>query len=258
MTNTKVYFIGAGPGDLKLLTVKGKEVIEKADVIIYADSLVNPEIRSLAKKGARIYGSSSLTLEEITEIVLRAAREGKMVARVHSGDPSIYGAISEQMAMLDDGGIEYEVVPGVSSLGAAAASLKVELTFPEVSQTIIITRKEGRTPVPRREKLKDLAAHRSTLAIFLSAGMIREVVEDLLEGGYPGDTPAAVVKRASWPDEQVCRAPLEKLAGEVERAGIKEQALILVGQALGQENSRKGPRSRLYSKDFSHGFRKAK
>ena len=172
---TQVYFIGAGPGDLKLLTIKGLEIIQKADVIIYADSLVNPGIRSLAKKDARIYGSSTLTLEEIMGLVIEAVNGGKLVARVHSGDPSIFGAVMEQMAMLDEAGVNYEVVPGVSSFSAAAASLKVEYTMPEVAQTIIITRREGRTPVPERENLKALASHGSSMAIFLSAGMINKI-----------------------------------------------------------------------------------
>lgn len=260
MTNNQiqVYFIGAGPGDLKLLTVKGTELIQKADVIIYADSLVNPEIRILAKEGARVYGSSSLTLDEIKDLIVQAVGEGKLVARVHSGDPSIYGAIMEQMSLLDELGIKYEVVPGVSSLVAAAAALKVEFTLPEVAQTLIVTRREGRTPVPKLENLKALASHQTSMAIFLSAGMIKEVVKELLDGGYPADTPSAVVKRASWADEQICRAPLEKLPGEVERAGIKSHALILAGKFLGRQAESKASRSRLYSKDFSHGRRKAK
>lgn len=254
----QVYFIGAGPGDLKLLTVKGLELIQKADVIIYADSLVNPEIQSLVKEGAAVYGSSSLTLNEIRDLIVQAVSEGKMVARVHSGDPSIYGAIMEQMAVLDELGIRYEVVPGVSSLVAAAASLGVEFTVPEVAQTIIITRREGRTPVPEMENLKALASHQASMAIFLSAGMIQDVVKDLLAGGYPGDTPAAVVRRASWPDEQSCRASLERLPEEVEKAGIKDHALILVGKFLDRKVKTKASRSRLYSKDFSHGRRKAR
>ena len=255
---TQVYFIGAGPGDLKLLTIKGLEIIQKADVIIYADSLVNPGIRSLVRKDARIYGSSTLTLEEIKGLVVEAVNEGKLVARVHSGDPSVFGAVMEQMAMLDEAGVNYEVVPGVSSFSAAAASLKVEYTMPEVAQTIIITRREGRTPVPEPENLKALASHGSSMAIFLSASMIKEVVRELLDGGYPSDTPAAVVRRASWPDEKICLAPLEKLPEEVEKAGIKDHALILVGKFLDREARRKASGSRLYSKDFSHGRRKAR
>ncbi len=254
----RVYFIGAGPGDLKLLTVKGMELIRQADVIIYADSLVNPEIRSLAKEGAKVYGSSSLTLDEIKDLIVRAVSEGKLVARVHSGDPSLYGAIMEQMALLDGLGIKYEVVPGVSSLVAAAAALKAEFTLPELTQTLIVTRRKGRTPVPDTEDLKAMASHQSSMAIFLSAGMIREVVSELLAGGYPADTPAAVVKRVSWPDQQICRAPLGKLPEEVEKAGIKNHALILVGKFLDRNAGSGGSRSRLYAKEFSHGRRKAK
>lgn len=225
-------------------------------MIIYADSLISPEIRSLAKKEARIYGSSLLTLEEIKELIVNAVGKGELVARVHSGDPSVYGAIREQMDMLDEPGIDYEVIPGVSSFSAAAAALKVEFTVPEAAQTIIITRREGRTPVPELENLKALASHRSSMAIFLSAGMIKEVVRELQEGGFPPDTPSAVVRKASWPDEQICRAPLENLAKEVEKAGIKDHALILVGKFLSRKTG--GKVSRLYAKEFSHGRRRAR
>lgn len=255
---TQVYFIGAGPGDLKLLTIRGLELIRQADVIIYTDSLVSSEISSLAKENSVIYGSSSLTLKEVMNLISQAVKTNKLVARVHTGDPSIYGAINEQMALLDQKGIEYEVVPGVSSLGAAAASLKVEYTVPEMAQTLIITRREGRTPVPEKENLKALASHQSSIAIFLSAGMIKEVVKELIEGGYPPDTPAAVVRRASWPDEQICRASLEMLPEEVEKAGIRDHAIILAGKFLDKQNKEKKPSSRLYSKDFSHGRRAAR
>lgn len=256
--DTQVYFIGAGPGDLKLLTLKALDIIQRADVIIYADSLVNPEICSLAKAGCKVCGSASLTLEDVKEIIASSVKEGKTVARVHSGDPSIYGAIIEQMAMLEELDIEYEVVPGVSSLSAAAASLKVEFTVPELAQTLIITRRQGRTTVPERENLKSLASHQASMALFLSAGMIREVAQELIDGGYPEDIPSALIKRASWADEQVCIAPLGKLAQEAEKAGIKEQALILVGKFLEPEIRKKAPRSRLYARDFSHGRRKEK
>lgn len=248
----QVYFIGAGPGDPELLTIKGKRVIEQADVIIYADSLVNPEVCSYAKKKAEIYPSASLSLDEIIEIILNAVKQGKTVARLHSGDPSIYGAIQEQMAILDEKGIEYEVIPGVSSLFAAAASLKTELTIPELSQTVIITRIEGRTPMPSSERLKSLAVHQSTMAIFLSASLLERVVAELLEGGYPAETPAAIVYRASWKGEVVVRARLKDLAERVKALGIKRQALILVGSFL--DAKRKRPRSRLYNREFKHGF----
>ena len=249
----QVYFVGAGPGDPELLTIRAKNIIERADVIIYADSLIDPEVCSLARAGAEIHGSASLTLEEITEIILRAVGQGKVVARLQSGDPSIYGAIHEQMAALDEREIEYEVVPGVSSLFAAAASLKAELTIPELSQTVIITRMEGRTPVPTMESLRSLAAHQSSMAIFLSASLVEEVVVELLAGGYRPDTPAAIVYRASWEDEKVVPAPLKELAKQVQKSGIKKQALILVGDFLNAKA--KGQRSRLYDGNFKHEYR---
>ncbi len=248
----KVYFIGAGPGDPELLTIKARDIIGRADVIIYADSLINPEVCANARDGAEIHRSASLTLERITAIILNSVRQGKVVARLHSGDPSLYGAIQEQMAALDKQGIEYEVIPGVSSLFAAAAALKAELTVPELSQTVIITRMEGRTPVPAAERLSSLAAHQSTLAIFLSASMVEEVVAELLAGGYPPATPAAVVCRATWKDEIVLRTTLDKLVERVKASGIRKQALILVGRFL---NPEEGSRSKLYDKNFKHEYR---
>lgn len=242
----QVYFIGAGPGDPELLTIKGREIIGRADVIVYADSLIGPEICRFARAGAEIHGSASLSLEEITAIIEDAVRQGKIVASLQSGDPGIYGAVNEQMAMLDRKGIEYEIVPGVSSLFAAAAALKAELTIPELSQTVIITRMQGRTPVPARESLESLATHQCAMAIFLSASLIDEVVAALLRGGYPAETPAAVVYRASCEDEIVLRAPLGGLAERVKGSGISKQALILVGSFLDPGKSR---RSRLYDKE---------
>jgi precorrin-4/cobalt-precorrin-4 C11-methyltransferase len=243
---TRVYFIGAGPGAPELLTIKGKRIIERADVIIYADSLVNPAVCSCAKKEAEIYRSAPLSLDQITEVITNAVRQGKLVARLQSGDPSIYGAIQEQMAVLDEKGIEYEVIPGVSSLFAAAATLKTELTIPELSQTVIITRMEGKTPVPGLENLKSLAMHRATMAIFLSASLVENVVAELLDGGYPGETPAAVVYRASWKGEIAVRATLRSLAEQVKALGIRKQALILVGDFLNPK--RRGIRSKLYNR----------
>jgi len=244
----QVYFIGAGPGDPELLTIRAKNIIERADVIIYADSLINPEVCLYAHKEAEVYTSASLSLEEITETIVNAVRQGKAVARLQSGDPSIYGAIQEQMAALDEKGIEYEIIPGVSSLFAAAAALKMELTVPELSQTVIVTRMEGRTPVPASENLKSLAAHQASMAIFLSASLVRKVVAELLAGGYSPDTPAAVVYRATWPDELVLRTTLRELAECVKTAGITKQALILVGDFLNSKE--KGRRSRLYDRGF--------
>ncbi len=244
----QVYFIGAGPGDPELLTIKARNIIERADVIIYADSLINPEVCAPAREGTAIYPSALLSLEEITGIIENAVRQGKTVARLQSGDPSLYGAIQEQMAVLDEKGIEYEIIPGVSSLLAAAAALKTEMTIPELSQTVIITRLEGRTPVPASENLKSLAQHQSTMAIFLSISLISEVVSALLEGGYSADTPVAVVYRASWKDEVILRAPLKSLVERVKASGIRKQALILVGAFLNSKNKQR--RSRLYNPGF--------
>lgn len=249
----QVYFIGAGPGYPDLLTVKAKRIIEQADVIIYADSLVNPDVCAFAREGAEIHRSASLNLEEITEIIINAVGQGKMVARLQSGDPTVYSAIQEQMAILDEKGIEYEIIPGVSSLFAAAAALKTELTIPALSQTIIITRLEGRTPVPARESLRSLATHRASLAIFLSTSLIEEVAAELMAGGYQPDTPAAVVYRASWPDELVLRTTLKNLAEDVKVAGIKKQALILVGKFL--DSKARKQRSKLYDRSFKHEYR---
>ena len=249
----QVYFIGAGPGNPELLTIKAKNIIEQVDVIIYADSLINPRVCTFAPKGVEIYRSASLTLEEMTGIILSAVEQGKVVARLQSGDPSIYGAIQEQMAALDEKGIEYGIIPGVSSLFAAAASLKTELTIPELSQTVIITRMEGRTPVPTTENLKNLAEHQSSMAIFLSASLIEEVVAELLAGGYHAGTPVAIVYRVSWEDEVVVRSTLNNLVEQVRASGIRKQALILVGAFL--DSKGKDLRSKLYDKDFRHEYR---
>ena len=249
----QVYFIGAGPGDPELLTIRAKNIIERADVIIYADSLINPDVCSYTREGTEIYRSASLSLEEITRIILDAVKQGKVVARLQSGDPSIYGAIQEQMVVLDEKEIEYEIIPGVSSLFAAATALKTELTVPELSQTVVITRMEGKTPVPALESLKSLAHHQSTMAIFLSISLISEVVSALLEGGYSADTPVAVVYRASWKDEVILRTPLKSLVERVKASGIRKQALILVGAFLNSKN--KKLRSKLYDRDFKHEYR---
>ena len=246
----QVYFIGAGPGDPELLTIRAKGIIKRADVIIYADSLVNPEVCGSTREGVEIYKSASLALEEITGIIVNAVKRGKVIARLQSGDPSIYGAIQEQMVVLDEKGIAYEIIPGVSSLFAAAAALKAELTLPELSQTVIITRLEGKTPVPALENLKSLARHQSSMAIFLSVSLIEKVVAELLAGGYNPNTPAAVVYRASWKDEVILRAPLKILAEHVQASGIGKQALILVGAFL--EAKKKRRRSRLYNRSFKH------
>ncbi len=249
-----VYFIGAGPGDPELLTVKGKRLIEAADVIIYAGSLVNPQVLSGAKQEAVIYDSASMTLPEVIAVMEKAEQEGLMTARVHTGDPSVYGAHREQMMELDRLGIRYEVVPGVSSFQAAAASLKREYTLPGVSQTVILTRMEGRTPVPEREQIEALAAHQSTMVIFLSVGQLKTLCQRLKDGGYPADTPVAVVYKASWEDEKIVTGTLDTIGEKTAQAGIKKTALVTVGRFLGDEFEL----SKLYDAHFSHGYRQAK
>ncbi len=249
-----IYFIGAGSGDPELITVKGKRLIDEADVIIYAGSLVNPQVLCDAKETAEIFNSASMTLPEVIEVMRTGVEAGKKVVRVHTGDPSIYGAHREQMEELDKLGIEYQVIPGVSSFLAAAASLKKEYTLPGVSQTVILTRMEGRTPVPEPEHIERLAAHRSSMVVFLSVGEIDTLSEKLRMGGYPADTPAAVVYKASWEEEKIVTGTLLDIADKVKAAAIRKTALVLVGGFLGD----KFERSRLYDEHFSHEFRKGK
>ncbi|BDG61557.1 precorrin-4 C(11)-methyltransferase [Caldinitratiruptor microaerophilus] len=254
----KVYFVGAGPGSLDLVTRKAEAIIRSADLILYTDSLVNPAITDWAKPGAEVLGSASLTHDEIVEAMVRVARVGGSVARVHTGDPSLYGAVYEQARRLAEMGIPYEIVPGVSSVFAAAAALGAELTVPELAQTVILTRVEGRTPMPPGERLRDLAAHRTTLCLFLSVGMIDRVVEELRAGGYPDDTPVAVVYRVTWPEERVVRGTLADIAQRVREARIRSHALILVGEVFGSGlHARVEGRSRLYDASFSHRYRRA-
>lgn len=246
----KVYFIGAGPGDPELITVKGQRIIKEADIIIYAGSLVPKEVIDCHKNGAEIYNSAVLNLEEVMDIMITAVKNNKKVARVHTGDPAIFGAHREQMDILDEHEIEYEVVPGVSSFLAAAAALKKEFTLPDVSQTVICTRMEGRTPVPEKEKLESLASHRASMAIFLSVQMIEEVVEKLLKH-YEKTTPIAVVQRASWADEKIVIGTLENISQKVKEEKITKTAQILVGDFLGNKYSK----SKLYDKYFTHEYR---
>lgn len=246
-----VYFVGSGPGDPELITLKGKRLLEEADVVIYAGSLVKKGILRYVRKDAETYNSATMTLEEIMDVMVKAAKDGKRVVRLHSGDPALYSALMEQIDILEGEGIPYEVVPGVSSALAAAASLKRELTLPEVTQTVILTRLEGNTPVPPSERLSDLARHRATMCIFLSVDRIDQVVEELRRG-YGDETPIAVVYRATWEDEKILTGSLEDIVGKVKEAGIRSQAVIIVGEVL----KGKGERSRLYHKDFHHGYRK--
>jgi len=250
----QVYIVGAGAGDPELITVKGQKLLQKADVIIYAGSLVNPALLDLAKKGAEIHDSASMTLPEVIETIEKAVAKGRMVVRLHTGDPSIYGAIQEQMDALKKKGIDFEVVPGVSSFLATAAALKQEYTLPGISQTVIITRNEGRTPVPEREKLRSLAAHQATMCIFLSITMLADVVKELIEGGYAPDTPIAIVQRASWPEQKIVRATLETIVAEIADKGIDRTAMIVVSRCLGADYEL----SRLYAPEFSHMFREAR
>lgn len=251
----RVYFVGAGPGDPELITVKGRKLIEEADRIIYAGSLVPEELLSSARPNAHLIDSAALTLEETHASIVEGYRKGELVVRLHSGDPSLYGAIHEQMSLLDRDGIPYDVVPGVSAVFAAAARLKRELTVPGISQTLILTRLAGKTPVPERESLASLAAHGTTLAIYLSVHSIDRLVKEL-SSGYPPDTPVVVAYRVGWEDEAFISGTLYDIARKVKDAGINRQALILVGRVFGERDETK--RSLLYNGTFSHGFRKAR
>ncbi len=246
-----VHFIGAGPGDPELLTIKGKRLIDSADVIIYAGSLVNKKVLDDRKESAVVYNSAYMTLPEVIQVMKEAEAKGLSVARVHTGDPSIYGAIREQMDALDRLGISYEVIPGVSSFLAAAASMKKEYTLPGVSQTVILSRLEGRTPVPEKEKILSLAKHHATMIIFLSVGKI-EVLVQLLSESYERDTPAAVVYKASWPEEVIVYGTLETIADKVKAAGITKTALVVVGDFLGNAYEL----SKLYDQNFETEYRK--
>jgi precorrin-4/cobalt-precorrin-4 C11-methyltransferase len=250
---SKVYFIGAGPGDPDLMTIKAASLIAEADVVIYAGSLVNPDVLKFAGPGAALHDSKEMELSEIIAVMKEYVSRGLAVARVHTGEPSLYGAIAEQMAELDKAGIDYEVVPGVSSAFAAAAALKCELTLPDVNQTVIFTRLEGRTGVPKEESLASLSKHRATMVIFLSIGEIDKVAAELREG-YPEDTPAAVVYKASWPEQKIICGTLADIAGKVKEENIRKTALILVGKALDRRAIEKY--SKLYDKDFQHEYRK--
>ena len=247
----KVYFIGAGPGDPELITVKGKKAIEMSGYCIYAGSLVSPDILKYCGKDTMVYDSASMTLDEIINIIEEAKKDNKEVARVHTGDPSIFGAIQEQMSELDKRGIDYEVIPGVSSFLAAASTLKQELTLPGVSQTVIITRIEGRTPVPETEGLEVLAKSKATLCIFLSVNEIDKVVS-ILKPVYGTNCPVAIVYKASWKDEKVIISNLSDVADKITRNDIKKTAIIIVGDVL----SKNFEYSKLYDKHFKHSYRR--
>ena len=248
-----VYFVGAGAGDPELLTLKGKRLIDHADTLIYAGSLVNPEVLAGRKPSSKVYDSAGMTLEEVLAVMKETEQAGGTTVRVHTGDASIYGAIREQLDALDKLGIAHEVVPGVSSFLAAAAAMQKEYTLPEVTQTVILTRMEGRTPVPERERIEELAKHRATMVIFLSVGRIAELAERL-KTAYPETTPVAVVYKASWPDETIVTGTLADIAEKVQAAGITKTALVTIGDFLGDSYAL----SKLYDKAFTHEYRQGK
>jgi len=253
-SETKVFFIGAGPGDPELMTIKGQRIIKQSDLVLYAGSLVPKELVDCAKKGARIVDSSAMTLEETHALMVETVKTGGLVARVHTGDPSLYGAVKEQMVLLDKAGITYEVVPGVTVAFAAAAAAKVSFTLPEKTQTLIFTRLAGRTPVPDKEQLRDLARHKTSLAIYLSAANTARVVEELISAGYKEDTRIILAHRVGWPDEMILSSPLSDLVETAKNHDIKRQAVFLVLPGQDEEKTF----SKLYSPHFGHGFRKTK
>ena len=250
-----IHFVGAGCGAADLITVRGKALLEQADVIIYAGSLVNPALLQYKKDGCQVYDSARMTLEEVLNVMLAAEEAGKITVRLHTGDPCLYGAIREQMDELDKRGVAYDYCPGVSAFSGAAAALKMEYTLPEVSQSVIITRMAGRTPVPERESIRSFAAHGATMVLFLSAGLLKQTQAELLAGGYSPDTPAAIVYKASWPDEKRCLCTVGTLDDCARENGISKIALIIVGDAVKQSGY---ARSKLYDPTFSTEFRRAK
>lgn len=250
-----IHFVGAGPGAKDLITVRGMKYIENADVIIYAGSLVNPELLEYKKDGAKVYNSALMTLEEVLEVMKEADHDKLDVVRLHTGEPSIYGAVREQMDELEKLGISYDSCPGVSACFGAAASLNLEYTLPDVSQSLIITRLEGRTPVPTSESIESMAAHHASMAIYLSSGMLGELSRRLILGGYKENTPAAIVYKATWPEEESYICTVGSLEEVASKAGITKTAIVLVGDIIAKSGYE---RSRLYAPDFSTEYRKAK
>ena len=250
-----IHFVGAGPGAKDLITVRGMKYIENADVIIYAGSLVNPELLEYKKDGAKVYNSALMTLEEVLEVIKDADHNKLDVVRLHTGEPSIYGAVREQMDELEKLGIGYDSCPGVSACFGAAASLNLEYTLPDVSQSLIITRLEGRTPVPTSESIESMAAHHASMAIYLSSGMLGELSRRLILGGYKENTPAAIVYKATWPEEESYICTVGSLEEVASKAGITKTAIVLVGDIIAKSGYE---RSRLYAPDFSTEYRKAK
>lgn len=248
-----VHFVGAGSGAVDLITVRGAKLLGEADVVIYAGSLVNPELLNYCKEDCEIYNSATMTLEEVIAVIKEAEAAGKATVRLHTGDSSIYGAVREQFDELIKLGIEYDVCPGVSSFCGAAASLKTEYTLPDVSQTVIITRTAGRTPVPERQSIASLAAHQATMVLFLSTGLTKKLQEELLAGGYPGNTPVAVVYKATWPEEKIFRCTVDTLHKTVTENGLTKTSLIIVGNCMGDTYLR----SLLYHPTFTTEYREA-
>lgn len=248
-----VHFVGAGSGAADLITVRGAKLLQEADVVIYAGSLVNPELLTYCRSDCEIHNSASMTLEDVLEVVKEAEAAGKTTVRLHTGDSSIYGAVREQFDELIELGIDYDVCPGVSSFCGAAASLKAEYTLPNVSQTVIISRTAGRTPVPEKESIPALAAHQATMVLFLSTSLTKKLQAELLEGGYPGSTPVAVVYKATWPDEKIFRCTVDTLHKTVTENGLTKTSLIIVGNCMGDEYLR----SMLYHPSFTTEYREA-
>lgn len=248
-----ITFVGAGPGAEDLITVRGQRLLQEADIVIYAGSLVNPGLLSLCREDCKVYNSAVMTLEEVLDVMTAGQAEGNEIVRLHTGDPCLYGAIREQMDALEENGIPYEVCPGVSSFCGAAAALGAEYTLPGISQSVVITRMAGRTPVPDRESIASFAAHQATMVIFLSTGMLRALSAELIRGGYPSDTPAAIVYKATWPEEKVLRCTVDTLEETAREAGVTKTALIVVGRILEDEYER----SKLYDPSFTTEFRKA-
>lgn len=249
-----IHFVGAGSGAADLITVRGKKYLEEADVVVYAGSLVNPQLLEYVKKECRIYNSAKMTLEEVLQVMEEAEAAGECTVRLHTGDPCIYGAIREQMDVLDEKGITYDYCPGVSAFCGAASALNLEYTLPEVSQSVIITRMEGRTPVPSKESIQSFAAHHATMVIFLSTGMLEELSRRLIEGGYEADTPAAIVYKATWPDEKKFVCTVGTLAQTAAENQITKTALMIIGDVV---TAAKYDRSKLYDPAFTTEFREA-
>ena len=248
-----VHIVGAGPGAEDLITVRGLRLLKQADIVIYAGSLVNPGLLKETKQGAVIYDSAKMTLEQVMEVIEQAWKEQKEVVRLHTGDPCLYGAIREQMDAMDKLGITYDICPGVSSFCGTAAALQMEYTLPGISQSVIITRMAGRTPVPERESIRQFASHQATMVVFLSTGMLKELSEELMAGGYPSDTPAAIVYKATWPDQKVLRCTVGTLEQTAREADVTKTALIVVGEVLDGTYER----SKLYDPTFTTEFRQA-